>query len=123
MRANPYTASIEVEHEALNKSQSWRFQTRKHIGGITMKTKLIAALLIASSAALAAPAFASGLGPAPFYRPDVGAPASQRGQSAQTLEAEQRNAAAQASDVGGVQAGESHGAARATLDDSIYRGR
>jgi hypothetical protein len=90
-----------------------------------MKTKLIAALLIASSAALAAPAFASGLGPAPFYRPDVGAPASQRGQSAQTLAAEQGNAGVQTSDVGGVQASESHGGARTAFNatDSIYRGR
>jgi hypothetical protein len=90
-----------------------------------MKTKLIAALLIASSAALAAPAFASGLGPAPFYRPDVGAPASQRGQSAQTLAAEQGNAAVQTNDVGGVQAGESHSGTRIAFNatDSIYRGQ
>lgn len=53
-----------------------------------MKTKLIAALIVAASAAVAAPAFASGYGPAPFYRPNVGAPASQRGQSAQTVAAE-----------------------------------
>jgi hypothetical protein len=53
-----------------------------------MKTKLIAALLVAASASIAAPAFASGYGPAPFYRPDVGAPASQRGVSAQTVAAE-----------------------------------
>jgi hypothetical protein len=39
-----------------------------------MKTKLIAALLVAASASIAAPAFASGYGPAPFYRPNVGAP-------------------------------------------------
>jgi hypothetical protein len=45
-----------------------------------MKTKLIAALLVAASATIAAPAFASGYGPAPFYRPGVGAPAwHQRG--------------------------------------------
>jgi hypothetical protein len=86
-----------------------------------MKTKLIAALLIASSAALAAPAFASGLGPAPFYRPEVGAPASQRGQSVQTLAAEQVAANA---DVGGVQGGSSHSGASATVNatDSTYRG-
>ena len=53
-----------------------------------MKSKLIVTLLVASSASLAAPAFASGYGPAPYYRPDVGAPASQAGQSAQTLAAE-----------------------------------
>ncbi|MFT4065650.1 hypothetical protein [Paraburkholderia sp.] len=54
-----------------------------------MKTKFIAALLVAASASIAAPAFASGYGPAPFYRPSVGAPASQQGQSAQTVAAEQ----------------------------------
>jgi hypothetical protein len=89
-----------------------------------MKMKLIAALLIASSAALAAPAFASGYGPAPFYRPEIGAPASQRGQSAQTLAAEQANGGAVNSGFGGVQAGSSHARARATLTttNSLYRG-
>ena len=89
-----------------------------------MKTKLIAALLIASSAAVAAPAFASGLGPAPFYRPDVGAPASQRGQSAQTLAAEQNAAASANSDVGGVQGGAAESGQRVTggAIDSLYRG-
>jgi len=89
-----------------------------------MKTKLIAALLIASSAALAAPAFASGYGPAPFYHPETGAPVSQRGQSAQTLAVEQGNGGAVNSGFGGVQAGSSHGSARATLTatDSLYRG-
>jgi hypothetical protein len=88
-----------------------------------MKSKFIAAVLIASSAALAAPAFASGYGPAPFYRPDVGAPASQRGQSAQTLAAEQQQRDA-ARDVGGVKAGSSQSGARAVSNptDSIYRG-
>ncbi|RFU45296.1 hypothetical protein [Paraburkholderia sp. DHOC27] len=76
-----------------------------------MKTKIIAALLVAASATLAAPAFASGYGPAPFYRPNVGAPASQQGQSAQTVAAE-RDAAANSS-YGGVsdqatQAGHHH---------------
>jgi hypothetical protein len=53
-----------------------------------MKTKLIVALFAAFSAIAAAPAFASGYGPAPAYRPAVGAPASQRGQSLQTLAAQ-----------------------------------
>jgi len=53
-----------------------------------MKTKILAALLVAASVTLAAPAFASGYGPAPFYHPTVGAPASQRGESAQTVAAE-----------------------------------
>jgi hypothetical protein len=95
--------------------------------GVIMKTKLIAALLVASSAALAAPAFASGLGPAPFYRPDVGAPASQRGQSAQTLGAEQGQGSVvdeNRSGVGGVEPATSQSAGRAQADSikSLYRG-
>ncbi|MEX3931809.1 hypothetical protein AB4Y32_08340 [Paraburkholderia phymatum] len=67
-----------------------------------MKTRLIAALLVAVSAAVAAPAFASGYGPAPFYHPSVGAPASQRGVSAQTIAAERSQAVDANSAVGGV---------------------
>lgn len=66
-----------------------------------MKTKILAALLVAASATLAAPAFASGYGPAPFYRPTVGAPASQQGQSEQTVAAERAQANANSA-YGGV---------------------
>ena len=52
--------------------------------GVVMKAKSIAALLVASSASLAAPAFAGGYGQTSVYRTDVGAPVSQRGQTAQT---------------------------------------
>jgi hypothetical protein len=69
---------------------------------VIMKSKLIAALLVATSAALATPAFASGYGPAPFYRPDVGAPSSQQGPSAQTLAAERGDRAVAQRDVGGT---------------------
>ncbi|EKS66817.1 MULTISPECIES: hypothetical protein [Caballeronia] len=54
-----------------------------------MKRNLLATLLIAATATLAAPAFASGYGPAPFYRPAVGAPTSQQGPSAQAIAAEE----------------------------------
>jgi len=57
-----------------------------------MKKNLLASLLIAATASIAVPAFASGCGPAPSYRPSVGAPASQQGQNTQTLAAESRNA-------------------------------
>ncbi|MBB3259643.1 hypothetical protein F4827_004518 [Paraburkholderia bannensis] len=67
-----------------------------------MKTKLIAALLVAASASIAAPAFASGYGPAPFYRPNVGAPASQQGQSEQTVAAERAQQQGVDSSYGGV---------------------
>ncbi len=77
-----------------------------------MKTKFIAALVLAASASIAAPAFASGYGPAPSYRSEVGAPSSQRGISAQTLAAEQGNtaAAAQTGIGGSVPAAQSGGA-------------
>jgi hypothetical protein len=54
-----------------------------------MKRNLLATLLIAASATIAAPAFASGYGPAPFYRPAVGAPTSQQGPQAQAVAAEE----------------------------------
>ena len=68
-----------------------------------MNKTLIASLLVAVSAAFAAPAFASsGYGPAPSYDPQVGAPSSQRGQSAQTIAAENAVSNADASAYGGV---------------------
>ena len=51
-----------------------------------MDSKRIAATFVAASAFLSASAIASGYGPAPFYRPSVGVPVSQRGQSEQTVE-------------------------------------
>ena len=80
-----------------------------------MKTKLIAALLVALSASAVAPAFASGYGPAPFYRPTVGAPASQRGESAQTLAAERDDAAGSQAAYGGVVSGLSQAGSRAAV--------
>jgi len=84
-----------------------------------MKTQFIAALLVAFSASAAAPAFASGYGPAPFYKPSAGAPVSQRGQSAQTLGSEYGDAQ-QA--YGGVVSGQSQsgGRAAATLRDTLH---
>ncbi|MPW21063.1 hypothetical protein GCT13_30370 [Paraburkholderia sp. CNPSo 3157] len=92
-----------------------------------MNTKFIATLLIASSASLAAPAFASGYGPAPFYRPDDGGPASQRGQSAQTLaveEAQARMMDERHSGVGGDEPVryESAGPSMADNTNPMYRG-
>ena len=88
-----------------------------------MNKNLIAALLVATSAALAAPAFASsGYGPAPSYNPSVGAPASQRGQSAQTVAAEQAQANANATSYGGVQDTQSQSGSRVNLSNerSLY---
>ncbi|MEZ2352278.1 hypothetical protein [Caballeronia sp. RCC_10] len=66
-----------------------------------MKRNLIATLLIAVSASIAAPAFASGYGPAPSYRPAVGAPASQQGPSAQAIAAEEHAHGIDANAFGG----------------------
>jgi hypothetical protein len=68
-----------------------------------MNRNLIATLLIAVTAAVAAPAFASsGYGPAPSYNPIAGAPASQRGQSVQTVAVEQATYGANGNAYGGV---------------------
>jgi hypothetical protein len=88
-----------------------------------MKTKLIAALLVAVSASIAAPAFASGYGPAPSYRPSVGAPASQQGQNAQTVAAERANSESNA--YGGVNTVSSQSGVRAestTGPQSVFFG-
>lgn len=85
-----------------------------------MKNKLIAALLVAASASIAAPAFASGYGPAPFYRPAVGAPSSQQGQSAQTVAAER--AAADSNSYGGVKANASQSGSRQPAAQSVFFG-
>jgi len=79
--------------------------------------------LVAASAALAAPAFASsGYGPAPSYNPSVGAPASQRGQSAQTVTAEQAQANANSASYGGVQDTQSQSGSRVSVNSerSLY---
>ena len=95
--------------------------------GVLMKSKLIVTLLVASSASLAAPAFASGYGPAPYYRPDTGAPASQAGQSAQTLAAEAAMAGMmdeKHTGVGGDDAMTTQSGRRAPADRQgpVYRG-
>ena len=90
-----------------------------------MKTKLIAALLVAATASVAAPAFASGYGPAPFYRPDVGAPASQRGQSVQTVAAERVQEQGAGTAYGGVagSASQSGRHVKAAASQSVYFGQ
>jgi hypothetical protein len=70
-----------------------------------MKTKLIAALLVAISASAAVPAFASGYGPAPFYRPAAGAPASQSGPSVRTVAAERGDVTGSQAAYGGALVG------------------
>lgn len=84
-------------------------------GIFVMKTKVgfISAVLVAFSASAAAPAFASGYGPAPSYRPTVGAPASQRGQNVQTVAVERGDAGGGQGGVGGVVAGGAEAGGRA----------
>jgi hypothetical protein len=79
-----------------------------YISELTMNKNLLASLVVAVSALAAVPAFASGYGPAPSYRPLVGAPASQQGQSAQTIAAE----SARSNDV------TAYGGSKATLGQS-----
>jgi hypothetical protein len=83
-----------------------------------MKTKLIVALLVAVSASVATPAFASGNGPAPFYRPAVGAPASQRGQNVQTVATERGDVTGSQEAYGGVVAGLSQAGSHAAVTPS-----
>jgi hypothetical protein len=80
-----------------------------------MKNRLLSAMLLAVSTAISLPAFASGYGPAPFYRPSVGAPASQRGQSAQTVVAERSQSSAQASEAYGGVAAQATQSGRSTI--------
>ncbi|MFL9901971.1 hypothetical protein PQR71_28135 [Paraburkholderia fungorum] len=90
-----------------------------------MKTKLVAALLIAATTVVAAPAFASGYGPAPSYRPSVGAPASQRGQSAQTVAVERNDAVGSVNDsYGGVVASTYESGSRQPVEivGHVYKG-
>jgi hypothetical protein len=90
-----------------------------------VKNKLLAALLIAATASIAAPAFASGYGPAPFYRPSVGAPASQRGQSAQTVAAARNDAVGSVKEsYGGVVASSSESGSRQPAESAgrLYAG-
>ncbi|MFM0381252.1 hypothetical protein PQQ72_30010 [Paraburkholderia strydomiana] len=65
-----------------------------------MIKRLVTAAVLCASAAVTAPVFASsGYGPAPHYNPLVGAPSSQRGQSEQTVRAEQAESMASADDA------------------------
>jgi uncharacterized membrane protein len=67
-----------------------------------MKARHLVSILLAVSASISVPAFASGYGPAPFYSPHVGAPVSQRGQSVQTLAAERGDASIEQQGYGGT---------------------
>ncbi|WP_460903047.1 hypothetical protein [Paraburkholderia jirisanensis] len=78
-----------------------------------MKIKLTAIIIAAALSGTAFSAFASGYGPAPFYRPSVGAPASQRGVSTQTLHAEAQDANEKADAYGGVRDDDSQAGKRA----------
>lgn len=88
-----------------------------------MNKHFIGAALIAISAAIAAPVFASsGYDPAPHYNPIVGAPTSQRGQSAQTIHAELASAEADvntaAQSFGGVSETRSQSGVPRLTDDT-----
>jgi len=85
---------------------------------------LVTAAVLSASAAIVSPAFASsGYGPAPRYNPLVGAPSSQRGQSALTIRAEQAdliaNADTAAQSYGGMRDMTSQSGARAVTNVSL----
>jgi hypothetical protein len=90
-----------------------------------MSKKFIAALLVAGTAVLAAPAFASGYGPAPHYNAMDGAPASQRGQSAQTVAVEKGQGNVGVSSYGGVATAQSEESGHMNLlgNRSLYSHR
>jgi hypothetical protein len=95
--------------------------------GVIMKAKSIATLLVASAVSLAAPAFAGGYGQTSVSRTDVDAPASQRGQAAQTKAASEGQGSAvdgNHSGVGGAESVKSQSGRRAPADsiDPMYRG-
>jgi hypothetical protein len=93
-------------------------------GEFVMTRTLIAAVLIAASATVAAPAFASGYGPAPYYNPTVGAPTSQQGQNTQTIAADEAQTKAASNSYGGVASVSTQSGARPqeTGPQSIYFG-
>jgi len=92
-----------------------------------MKAKSIAALLVAGFASLAVPAYAGGYGPASADCGNVGAPASQHGQTAHTKAAEDGDGSVvdkKRSGVGGDESGRSQSGRRAPANsiDPMYRG-
>ncbi|KAA0998069.1 hypothetical protein FVF58_46060 [Paraburkholderia panacisoli] len=87
-----------------------------------MRTKLIVALLAPVLASATAPAFAGGYGPAPFYKPSVGAPASQSGQSMRTVAAERDNVTGSEEAYGGAVSGLSQAGSHVAVTprDSLF---
>jgi hypothetical protein len=93
--------------------------------GVVMKAKSIAALLVASCASVAAPAFAGGYGQT--LCDSTGAPVSQRGQTAKakaTAYGQHSVIDRNRSGVGGAESGRSQSGRRAPSDsiDPMYRG-
>jgi len=88
-------------------------------------TNLLAIVMVAATAFLAPPVFASGFGPAPSYNTIDGAPVSQRGQSALTLAAQNTPRAteqARASDSSGINGVVTGAPASGTPSSSIVIG-
>ncbi|MDR5782588.1 hypothetical protein QCE63_24595 [Caballeronia sp. LZ065] len=88
------------------------------------RVDLVSCFLAAASACTLSTAHAGGYGPAPFYRPETGAPASERGISTQTLAAEQaQHRAWGAEDVGGSRDDQSQAGYRlpSPFDRSLFR--
>jgi hypothetical protein len=89
-----------------------------------MKKNLLASLLIAASAIIAVPAFASGYGPAPHYNPLVGAPVSEQGQNTQTIAAQDAAYRGDANAYGGsTSASQSGKRSQETKAQSVFFGQ
>ncbi len=89
-----------------------------------MKSRLMTIVAGAVIASAAAPAFASGYGPAPHYRPDVGASSSQRGPSEQTVTAERNAQSPNDTSVGGTRSYAVQSGTRSNIDGQrpLYSG-
>jgi hypothetical protein len=88
------------------------------------RADLVSCFVVAAAACALTPAHASGYGPAPFYRPDAGAPSSERGISTQTIAAERSQRRAWgAEDVGGARDDTSQSGYRMSspFDRSLFR--
>jgi hypothetical protein len=110
---------------SLNRGPNQVHSTIQQAFGVIMKKPFIIAMLVASSALVAAPAFASGYGPAPFYRPDVANSASQPGTQSMAAKDGQAMIAIESRNAGGAEEqgmSESGNRADAERIQSLYRG-
>jgi hypothetical protein len=89
-----------------------------------MNKNLIASLVVAATALVAVPAFASGYGPAPHYNPLVGAPVSEQGQNTQTIAADNARSTGDVNAYGGRESLAQSGSSRsANKSQAVFFGQ